>query len=86
MARYGATHKADTHRRILDAAGRLFRTEGFAATGIAKVMAAADLTVGGFYAHFAGKESLLAEVLTQSAAHTKSLLYAGLGLAVGGVF
>ena len=78
MARYGVAHKADTHQRILDAAGRLFRTEGFGATGVAKVMAAVDLTVGGFYAHFAGKEALLAEVLTQSVAPTKSLLFAGL--------
>lgn len=56
-------HKADTHARILEAAGRLFRERGYAATGIDTLMDAAGLTRGGFYAHFPDKEALLAEVL-----------------------
>jgi TetR/AcrR family transcriptional regulator, transcriptional repressor for nem operon len=78
MARYPAVQKRETHQRILDAAGRLFRTEGYAATGVAKVMSAAGLTVGGFYAHFASKEALLAEVLTESLAATRNVLLAGI--------
>jgi len=56
-------HKADTHDRILEAAGRLFRDRGYAATGIDALMDAAGLTRGGFYAHFPDKEALLVEVL-----------------------
>lgn len=56
-------HKASTHARILEAAGRLFRERGYAATGIDALMDSADLTRGGFYAHFRDKEALLVEVL-----------------------
>ncbi len=78
MTRYPVEHRAETHRRILAAAGRLFRTEGYAASGLVKVMSAAGLTVGGFYAHFDSKESLLAEVLGESLATTRNVLLAGL--------
>ena len=52
-------------RRILDAAGRLFREKGFDAVGVAEVMKAAGLTHGGFYGHFESKDDLIA----QSIAH-----------------
>ena len=78
MSRYPLSQKKETHEKILSHAGRLFRTEGYAATGVAKVMSAAGLTVGGFYAHFASKEALLAEVLTESLATTKNVLLAGM--------
>jgi len=56
-------HKERTRARILEAAGRLFRERGFAATGIDALMGAARLTRGGFYAHFPDKEAVLVEVL-----------------------
>ncbi|PJE29859.1 transcriptional regulator, TetR family [Pseudooceanicola antarcticus] len=49
--------------RIRTSAGQLFRAEGFEAVNIDKVMAAAGLTRGAFYAHFPSKSALLAEVL-----------------------
>jgi TetR/AcrR family transcriptional repressor of nem operon len=61
-----------THQRILDAAGRLFRTHGTDGVGVDSVMKEAGLTHGGFYAHFASKEALVAEVaqsLLQQAAN-----------------
>ncbi len=58
-------HKAETRTRILDAAGRLFRRDGFKGVGIDKVMAEAGLTRGGFYAHFASKEDLLRAVVSE---------------------
>jgi|SRR5271166_2967477 len=61
--RYPPGHKQDSNERILRAAGRLFRRQGFAATGVDAVMASADLTAGAFYAHFRSKEDLLAEAL-----------------------
>jgi len=61
--RYSAGHKQQTSERILRAAGRLFRKQGYAATGVDAVMKSADLTAGGFYSHFRSKEDLLAEAL-----------------------
>ena len=41
-------------------------------------MKGAGLTVGGFYAHFASKESLVDEIIRRTAAHTRSRLFANL--------
>jgi TetR/AcrR family transcriptional regulator, transcriptional repressor for nem operon len=54
--------KAETRERILAAAGALFRGHGIDAVGVDAIMHAAGLTHGGFYAHFASKEALVAEV------------------------
>src|SRR5690348_15709591 len=65
--------RTETHQRILDAAGRLFRQNGIDGVGVDAVMREAGLTHGGFYAHFASKDALAAEVaqtLLQTAAHT----------------
>ncbi len=56
----------ENRRRILEAAGRLFREKGFAAVTVAEVMEAAGLTHGGFYGHFASKEDLAAQALAQA--------------------
>jgi TetR/AcrR family transcriptional repressor of nem operon len=61
--RYPAGYKRKTSERIVHAAGRLFRKHGYSATGVDAVMAAADLTAGGFYSHFRSKEDLLAATL-----------------------
>ncbi len=66
--RYGPEHKARTRGKILEAAARLFRRDGYQASGVDKVMAEAGLTPGGFYAHFGSKQALLAESLTQAGA------------------
>lgn len=59
--------RTETHKRILDAAGRLFRQQGIDGVGVDAVMKEAGLTHGGFYLHFDSKEALAAEV-------TRSLL------------
>lgn len=64
--RYAPEHNDATRERILEAASRLFREHGIAAVGLAKVMAAADLTVGTFYTHFKSKEALVREALLRS--------------------
>ncbi len=61
--RYTPEHKQVTRERILRAAARQFRERGFAESGVAAIMQEADLTHGGFYAHFAGKDELIAEVI-----------------------
>jgi len=64
--RYTPEHNDATRERILEAASRLFREHGIAAVGLAKIMAAAGLTVGTFYTHFKSKEALLRETILRS--------------------
>jgi TetR/AcrR family transcriptional regulator, transcriptional repressor for nem operon len=61
--RYGKDQKQATRQRILEAAGRRFKQDGIDGAGIAAVMSDAGLTNGAFYAHFASKEDLVANVL-----------------------
>jgi TetR/AcrR family transcriptional regulator, transcriptional repressor for nem operon len=66
--RYAAGHKQRTRAKIVRAAGKVFRREGYHAAGVDKVMEEAGLTAGGFYAHFVSKEALLAATLEPTAA------------------
>jgi TetR/AcrR family transcriptional regulator, transcriptional repressor for nem operon len=61
--RYSKDHKHATRQRILTAAGRRFKEDGIDGAGVAIVMSDAGLTNGAFYAHFASKEDLVANVL-----------------------
>lgn len=63
---YSPEHKPKTHARIVAVASRLFRQEGFQATGVDRLMSAAGLTRGGFYAHFRDKAQLLIESLERA--------------------
>lgn len=63
MARYGAEHKAETRRRIIETASGRFKQDGIDGSGIAKVMSEAGLTNGAFYAHFSSKDDLVANVV-----------------------
>ncbi len=61
--RYSATHKAETHAKLVRLAGRTLREKGPDQLAVAELMGAAGLTHGGFYAHFKSKDALLAEAL-----------------------
>jgi AcrR family transcriptional regulator len=62
--RYSAEHKIETRARILGAAGRLFRQEGYGGSGIDGLTKAAGVTNGAFYGHFKSKsEAFQAAVL-----------------------
>src|SRR6266540_5511629 len=61
--RYSKDHKQATRQRILEAAGRRFKQDGIDGAGVATVMSDDSLTNGAFYAHFASKEDLVANVL-----------------------
>src|SRR5436309_4930528 len=61
--RYAKGHKQVTRQRILEAAGRRFKQGGIDGAGHTTVMSDAGLTNGAFYAHFASKEDLVANVL-----------------------
>jgi TetR/AcrR family transcriptional repressor of nem operon len=53
--RYSAEHKQETKRRILTAAGRGFRKEGFGLIGVDGLARGAGVTSGAFYGHFRSK-------------------------------
>ncbi len=61
--RYAPEHKEQTRDRILDQAAGLFRRHGYRGVGIDRIMAAAGLTRGAFYAYFRSKEALFAAVV-----------------------
>lgn len=54
---------AENRRRVVEAAGTLFREHGFDGVGVADIMKAAGLTHGGFYGQFGSKDDLMAEAL-----------------------
>lgn len=68
MARYSPEHKEATRRRMIDTAGRRFKSDGIDGSGIATLMADAGLTNGAFYGHFASKDDLVASVVAQQLA------------------
>ena len=72
--RYGKEHKEETHRKVVEAASRRFRKDGIEATGVVDLMADVGLTHGGFYAHFASKESLVKEALASASLKSRTVL------------
>ena len=64
--RYEPEHKTRTRDRIVRNAARKLRAEGLNGPGVASMMKASGLTVGGFYKHFRSKDELLAEAIAQA--------------------
>src|SRR5215207_7467920 len=62
------SRKEATHERIVQAAARAIRRSGYSGTGVADIMKDAGLTHGGFYAHFASREAMLAEAADRAGA------------------
>lgn len=79
--RYDKEHKQQTRNRVLDAAARTIRENGPERVGVAAIMAEAGLTHGGFYAHFASKDDLVADAIAhmfeQSAARVRREMASG---------
>lgn len=65
MARYNKGHKQATRRRIIGKAGRRFKQDGIDDSGISTLMSDAGLTNGGFCAHFASRDDLVANVVAE---------------------
>ncbi|WP_209346937.1 TetR/AcrR family transcriptional regulator [Pontixanthobacter sp. CEM42] len=57
---YSKEHKSAVRARIIEAARILFNRHGFDHVTIDQLMAEANLTRGGFYAHFQNKEEVFA--------------------------
>ena len=66
--RTAISRKEVTHERIVEAAARAIRRSGYDGTGVADIMKEAGLTHGGFYAHFASREAMLAEAADRAGA------------------
>lgn len=76
--RYSKEHKQETHARIVRKASVRLREKGAHGVGVADLMKEAGLTHGGFYAHFASREALLAEAfayaMDRSTEHWRELI------------
>jgi AcrR family transcriptional regulator len=68
------SRKAATHERIVEVAARAIRRSGYSGTGVADIMKEAGLTHGGFYAHFASREAMLAEAADRAGAESVATL------------
>lgn len=76
LMRYPPEHKQRVRERIVRAAARGFRSRGGDGVAIADLMRELDLTHGGFYRHFEGKEELFDEALLAAMAQTEERLRA----------
>ena len=76
-----ANRKQLTHDRILDTAARVLRKSGFGGVGVADIMKRVGLTHGGFYAHFASRDALLAEALVRAGQDSQARLQRSLATA-----
>ena len=74
MKRAAARSKEATHERIVDAAARAIRRSGYDGTGVADIMKDAGLTHGGFYAHFASREAMLAEAADRAGRESVAMM------------
>jgi AcrR family transcriptional regulator len=74
MAKATTKSKKATHDRIVDAAARAIRRSGYNGTGVADLMKDAGLTHGGFYAHFASREAMLAEAADRAGSEAVVLM------------
>ncbi len=72
--RTGPSRKEITHERIVGAAARATRRSGYDGTGVADIMKEVGLTHGGFYAHFASRDAMLAEAADRAGAESVAAL------------
>jgi len=64
MAGLRAKHKADRHQRIVEAAARLFRTQGYDSVKMEAIAAAADVSIGTIYNYYKNKGDLLVAIVS----------------------
>lgn len=68
-----SNRKEVTHTRIVETAARAIRRSGYDGTGVADIMKEAGLTHGGFYAHFASRDAMLAEAADRAGEDTMAI-------------
>jgi TetR/AcrR family transcriptional repressor of nem operon len=68
------SHKERTRARILDEAASAMRASGPEGISVAALMKRAGLTHGGFYAHFASRDDLVAHAIDRMFEDSKAML------------
>ena len=74
MRKTAARSKEATHDRIVETAARAIRRSGYNGTSVADIMKEAGLTHGGFYAHFASREAMLAEAADRAGSESVAMM------------
>ncbi len=70
--RYPREHKNQARQRLLDIGGGHVKKHGFSGSGMDAIAAAAGVTTGSIYKHFAGKSDLFRAVIASELQHTAS--------------
>ncbi|MFP3390283.1 TetR/AcrR family transcriptional regulator [Brevibacillus sp. SIMBA_040] len=71
---YTQTHKMKVREKIVGSAAEAFRKNGIKEVSVPQIMKGVGLTHGGFYAHFANKDQLVAEACRKALEETIDLL------------
>lgn len=70
---YKPEHKQESRQRLVEASGALAKKQGFGATGLDALTAAADMTSGAFYSQFRSKPELLQAIVENELNKTLAL-------------
>ena len=75
MKKTKPNHKKEaTHERIVLAASKAIRRNGYDGASVADIMKEAGLTHGGFYAHFPSREAMLVEAASKAGTDVLAVL------------
>ena len=73
-----ATKGTRTRQNIIEQSMQLFSVKGYFNTSISDILAAADLTKGGLYGHFASKEDIWYSVYDEAVVIWKGIVFRGI--------
>lgn len=73
--RYPEGHKEQARAKIIEAASAAIREQGIDKISISALMNKVGLTHGGFYAHFANRDELVAEAIKAAGHQTRAQLF-----------
>ena len=73
-----ATKGTRTRRKIIEKSMQLFSVKGYYNTSVSDILAAADLTKGGLYGHFASKEDIWYAVYDEAVGIWKGIVFKGI--------
>ncbi|TAL26349.1 MAG: TetR/AcrR family transcriptional regulator [Aquabacterium sp.] len=71
--RYSPDHKEKTRNKLLEVSGALSKKQGFATTGVDRLMAAAGLTSGALYSHFGSKSAFFQALIRHELERSRKL-------------
>ena len=73
-----ATKGTRTRRKIIEKSMQLFSVKGYYNTSVSDILAAAELTKGGLYGHFASKEDIWYAVYEEAVGIWKGIVFRGI--------